>query len=167
MFKVFILRLSYHSNVCDNSPVNVFVYFISFYLSATMWFTPTDSFRTLPAPFWFKLQLKSFLNMFLFLFFCNLAGGLTVTLEVLNVRLQLYSCWMWLRFQVGSGPLSTWTFTSRHQVRGELWRQVEPVPVPLLAPKHSESSVSRSSSGSDSLINCSDSCHSSGPVFNI
>uniref|UniRef100_A0A3Q2WYS7 TATA-box binding protein associated factor, RNA polymerase I subunit C n=1 Tax=Haplochromis burtoni TaxID=8153 RepID=A0A3Q2WYS7_HAPBU len=38
--------------------------------------------------------------------------------------------------QVGSGPLSTWTFTSRHQVGGELWRQVEPVPVPLLAPKH-------------------------------
>lgn len=60
-----------------------------------------------------------------------------------------------LRFQVGSGPLSTWIFTSRHQVGGELWRQVEPVPVPLLAPKHGESSVSRSSSGSDSLINCS------------
>lgn len=98
------------------------------------------SYRTVTAPFWLKLQLKRFFNIFLSLF-CNPAGGLTVTVGVLNVRLQLYSCWMWLHFQVGSGPLSTWTFTSRHQVGGELWRQVEPVPVPLLAPKHGESSV--------------------------
>ncbi|XP_076615061.1 TATA box-binding protein-associated factor, RNA polymerase I, subunit C isoform X2 [Chaetodon auriga] len=37
----------------------------------------------------------------------------------------------------GSGPLSSWTFTSRHQVRGETWRPTEPVPVPLLSPKNS------------------------------
>lgn len=146
-----------------NSPVNVFVYFFIYRQPCGL---HLPSYRTVTAPFWFKLQLQRFLNIFLSLF-CNPAGGLTVTVGVLNVRLQLYSCWMWLRFQVGSGPLSTWTFTSRHQVGGELWRQVEPVPVPLLAPKHGESSVSRSSSGSDSLINCSDSCHSSGPDFNI
>uniref|UniRef100_A0A4W6D6A4 Wu:fj64h06 n=1 Tax=Lates calcarifer TaxID=8187 RepID=A0A4W6D6A4_LATCA len=42
-----------------------------------------------------------------------------------------------VRPQGGSGPLSDWTFTSRHQVRGEAWRHTEPVPVPLLSPKHS------------------------------
>ncbi|TKS84114.1 TATA box-binding protein-associated factor, RNA polymerase I, subunit C [Collichthys lucidus] len=42
-----------------------------------------------------------------------------------------------VRPQGGSGPLSSWTFTSRHQIRGETWRQTEPVPVPLLSPKNS------------------------------
>ncbi|GAA6223583.1 TATA box-binding protein-associated factor RNA polymerase I subunit C [Lates japonicus] len=42
-----------------------------------------------------------------------------------------------VRPQGGSGPLSNWTFTSRHQVRGEAWCHTEPVPVPLLSPKHS------------------------------
>lgn len=46
-------------------------------------------------------------------------------------------CWLW--FQGGSGPLSSWTFTSRHQVRGETWLHTEPVPVPLLSPKNCES----------------------------
>ena len=42
-------------------------------------------------------------------------------------------------FQGGSGPVSNWTFTPGHQVRGETWRHTEPVPVPLLNPKRSES----------------------------
>ncbi|XP_054468017.1 TATA box-binding protein-associated factor, RNA polymerase I, subunit C [Anoplopoma fimbria] len=37
--------------------------------------------------------------------------------------------------QGSSGPLSSWTFTSRHQARGETWRHTEPVPVPLMSPK--------------------------------
>ncbi|XP_059214693.1 TATA box-binding protein-associated factor RNA polymerase I subunit C [Centropristis striata] len=42
-----------------------------------------------------------------------------------------------VRPQGGSGPLSSWTFTSRHQVRGETWRHTEPAPLPLLSPKNS------------------------------
>ncbi|AWP14889.1 putative TATA box-binding protein-associated factor RNA polymerase I subunit C [Scophthalmus maximus] len=38
--------------------------------------------------------------------------------------------------QAGSGPGSSWIFTSSHQVRGETWRQTEPVPVPLLSPRN-------------------------------
>ncbi|XP_040915318.1 TATA box-binding protein-associated factor RNA polymerase I subunit C [Toxotes jaculatrix] len=41
-----------------------------------------------------------------------------------------------VRPQGGSGPLSSWTFTSRHQAIGETWRHTEPVPVPLLSPKY-------------------------------
>ncbi|XP_038143087.1 TATA box-binding protein-associated factor RNA polymerase I subunit C isoform X2 [Cyprinodon tularosa] len=37
--------------------------------------------------------------------------------------------------QGGSGPLSSWTFTSRRRVDGEVWRQTEPLPVPLLSPR--------------------------------
>lgn len=43
----------------------------------------------------------------------------------------------WL--QGGSGPLSSWTFTSSHRVRGETWRHTEPVSIPLLSPKNCES----------------------------
>ncbi|KAF3848735.1 hypothetical protein F7725_015232 [Dissostichus mawsoni] len=42
-----------------------------------------------------------------------------------------------VRPQGGSGPLSSRTFTSRHQVRGETWCHTEPAPVPLLPPKNS------------------------------
>ncbi|XP_044029251.1 TATA box-binding protein-associated factor, RNA polymerase I, subunit C isoform X2 [Siniperca chuatsi] len=42
-----------------------------------------------------------------------------------------------VRPQGGSGPLPSWTFTSRHQVKGETWCHTEPVPVPLLSPKKS------------------------------
>ncbi|XP_037608414.1 TATA box-binding protein-associated factor RNA polymerase I subunit C isoform X1 [Sebastes umbrosus] len=38
--------------------------------------------------------------------------------------------------QGSSGPLSSWSFTSSHQVRGETWRHTEPVSVPLLSPKN-------------------------------
>nr|XP_040054199.1 TATA box-binding protein-associated factor, RNA polymerase I, subunit C-like [Gasterosteus aculeatus aculeatus] len=38
--------------------------------------------------------------------------------------------------QGSSGPLSSWTFTPRHQAKGDTWRLTEPVPVPLLSPKH-------------------------------
>ncbi|XP_034096045.1 TATA box-binding protein-associated factor RNA polymerase I subunit C isoform X2 [Gymnodraco acuticeps] len=48
-----------------------------------------------------------------------------------------WGCYDGVRPQGGSGPLSSWTFTSRHQVRGETWRHTEPAPVPLLPPKHS------------------------------
>ncbi|KAM9338364.1 TATA box-binding protein-associated factor RNA polymerase I subunit C [Symphorus nematophorus] len=48
-----------------------------------------------------------------------------------------WGCYDRVRPQGGSGPLSSWTFTSRHQVRGESWRHTEPVPVPLLSPKNS------------------------------
>lgn len=41
-----------------------------------------------------------------------------------------------VRPQAGSGPNSSWTFTSRHQPRGESWRHVESVPVPLLSPRN-------------------------------
>ncbi|KAF3702343.1 TATA box-binding protein-associated factor RNA polymerase I subunit C [Channa argus] len=41
-----------------------------------------------------------------------------------------------VRLQGGSGPLSSWTFTSSHQVRGETWCHTEPVTVPLLSPKN-------------------------------
>ncbi|XP_056874227.1 TATA box-binding protein-associated factor, RNA polymerase I, subunit C isoform X2 [Takifugu flavidus] len=37
----------------------------------------------------------------------------------------------------GAGDLSSWTFTARHQVKGEVWSPTEPAPVPLLSPKHS------------------------------
>ncbi|XP_051907044.1 TATA box-binding protein-associated factor, RNA polymerase I, subunit C-like [Hippocampus zosterae] len=39
--------------------------------------------------------------------------------------------------QGGSGPPSNWTFTSRHQVKGEIWRHREPAPIPLLKPNNS------------------------------
>lgn len=38
--------------------------------------------------------------------------------------------------QGGSGPISSWTFTSLHQAKGETWRHTEPVLIPLLPPKH-------------------------------
>lgn len=41
--------------------------------------------------------------------------------------------------QGGSGDLSSWTFTSRHRVKGEAWSPTEPAPVPLLSPKPGES----------------------------
>ncbi|KAJ4926288.1 hypothetical protein JOQ06_008468 [Pogonophryne albipinna] len=47
-----------------------------------------------------------------------------------------WGCYDGVRPQGGSGPLSSWTFTSRHQVRGETWRHTEPAPVPLLPPKN-------------------------------
>ncbi|KAL6097324.1 taf1c [Pungitius sinensis] len=37
--------------------------------------------------------------------------------------------------QGSSGPASSWTFTARHQAKGETWRLTEPIPVPLLSPK--------------------------------
>lgn len=40
--------------------------------------------------------------------------------------------------QGGSGDLSSWAFTSRHQAKGEAWSPTEPAPVPLLSPKHGE-----------------------------
>ncbi|CAN9504705.1 unnamed protein product [Ophioblennius macclurei] len=39
------------------------------------------------------------------------------------------------RLQEGSGSGSRWTFVPKHEVRGETWRQTEPVPVPLFSPK--------------------------------
>ncbi|XP_076020057.1 TATA box-binding protein-associated factor RNA polymerase I subunit C [Genypterus blacodes] len=36
----------------------------------------------------------------------------------------------------GSGPLSSWTFTPRHDTRGETWIQTQTVTRPLLSPKH-------------------------------
>ncbi|XP_058472746.1 TATA box-binding protein-associated factor, RNA polymerase I, subunit C [Solea solea] len=39
-----------------------------------------------------------------------------------------------LTIQDDSGSRSNWTFTSRHQVKGETWRHTEPVPLPLLSP---------------------------------
>ncbi|XP_070781220.1 TATA box-binding protein-associated factor RNA polymerase I subunit C [Enoplosus armatus] len=42
-----------------------------------------------------------------------------------------------VRPQGGSGPLPSWTFASRNQVRGETWRPTEPVPLPLMSPKNS------------------------------
>lgn len=48
-----------------------------------------------------------------------------------------WGCYDLVRPQGSSGPLSSWTFTSRHQVRGETWRHTEPVPIPLLSPKNS------------------------------
>ncbi|KAM9841509.1 uncharacterized protein taf1c [Aulostomus maculatus] len=39
--------------------------------------------------------------------------------------------------QGDSGALSSWTFTSRHQVRAEPWHHTEPVPIPLFSPKKS------------------------------
>ncbi|XP_069580109.1 TATA box-binding protein-associated factor, RNA polymerase I, subunit C [Brachyistius frenatus] len=47
-----------------------------------------------------------------------------------------WGCYSGVRPQGGSGPLSSWTFTSKHQVRAETWRHTEPVPVPLLPPKN-------------------------------
>lgn len=54
--------------------------------------------------------------------------------------LPMYCCGSWgsydrVRPQGGSGRDSGWTFTSKHQTRGESWRQTEPVPVPLLSPR--------------------------------
>ncbi|TDH01796.1 hypothetical protein EPR50_G00166360 [Perca flavescens] len=48
-----------------------------------------------------------------------------------------WGCYDRVRPQGTSGPLSSWTFTSRHQVRGETWRHTEPIPIPLLSPKKS------------------------------
>ncbi|KAM7369369.1 hypothetical protein PAMP_013641 [Pampus punctatissimus] len=48
-----------------------------------------------------------------------------------------WGCYDGVRPQGSSGPLSSLTFTSRHQARGETWRHTEPVPIPLLTPKHS------------------------------
>lgn len=48
-----------------------------------------------------------------------------------------WGCYDLVRPQGSFGPLSSWTFTSRHQVRGETWRYTEPVPIPLLSPKNS------------------------------
>ncbi|KAI9519260.1 hypothetical protein NQZ68_030792 [Dissostichus eleginoides] len=48
-----------------------------------------------------------------------------------------WGCYDRVRPQGGSGPLSSRTFTSRHQVRGETWCHTEPAPVPLLPPKNS------------------------------
>lgn len=47
-----------------------------------------------------------------------------------------WGCYERVLPQGGSGPLSSWTFTSRHQARGETWRHTEPVPVPLMSPKN-------------------------------
>ncbi|KAK2818829.1 hypothetical protein Q5P01_024390 [Channa striata] len=47
-----------------------------------------------------------------------------------------WGCYNRVRPQGGSGPLSSTTFTSSHQVRGETWCHTEPVPVPLLSPKN-------------------------------
>ncbi|KAK9532925.1 hypothetical protein VZT92_010285 [Zoarces viviparus] len=47
-----------------------------------------------------------------------------------------WGCYEQVLPQGGSGPLSSWTFTSRHQARGETWRHTEPVPVPLMSPKN-------------------------------
>ncbi|XP_026153842.1 TATA box-binding protein-associated factor RNA polymerase I subunit C isoform X2 [Mastacembelus armatus] len=47
-----------------------------------------------------------------------------------------WGCYSRLRPE-GSGPLSSWTFTSKHKVRGEAWHHTEPLPVPLLSPKSS------------------------------
>ncbi|XP_008294182.1 TATA box-binding protein-associated factor RNA polymerase I subunit C [Stegastes partitus] len=40
-----------------------------------------------------------------------------------------------VRPQGGSGRLSSWTLTAKHQPRGESWRHTEPAPVPLLSPR--------------------------------
>ncbi|XP_032395893.1 TATA box-binding protein-associated factor RNA polymerase I subunit C isoform X2 [Etheostoma spectabile] len=48
-----------------------------------------------------------------------------------------WGCYDRVRPQGTSGPLSSWTFTSKHQVRGETWHHTEPVPIPLLSPKKS------------------------------
>uniref|UniRef100_A0A3B5LGT5 Uncharacterized protein n=1 Tax=Xiphophorus couchianus TaxID=32473 RepID=A0A3B5LGT5_9TELE len=45
---------------------------------------------------------------------------------------------MRLWFQGGTGSLSSWAFTSKRQLGGEVWRQTEPVPVPLLSPRKGE-----------------------------
>nr|XP_061836725.1 TATA box-binding protein-associated factor, RNA polymerase I, subunit C-like [Nerophis lumbriciformis] len=42
-----------------------------------------------------------------------------------------------VRLQGSSATPSNWTFTSRHQVRGEVWCHTEPIPVPLFSPKKS------------------------------
>ncbi|KAM8743873.1 uncharacterized protein taf1c isoform 1-T1 [Acanthopagrus schlegelii] len=47
-----------------------------------------------------------------------------------------WGCYDRVRPQGDPGPLSSWTFTSRHQGRGEKWLHTEPVPVPLLSPKN-------------------------------
>ncbi|XP_035523583.1 TATA box-binding protein-associated factor RNA polymerase I subunit C isoform X1 [Morone saxatilis] len=47
-----------------------------------------------------------------------------------------WGCYDRVRPQGSSGPLTSSTFTSRHQVRGETWCHTEPVPVPLLSPKN-------------------------------
>ncbi|XP_033501972.2 TATA box-binding protein-associated factor, RNA polymerase I, subunit C [Epinephelus lanceolatus] len=57
--------------------------------------------------------------------------------SVLKHSAGSWGCYDRVRPQGSSGPLSSWTFTSRHQARGETWRHTEPVPLPLLSPKNS------------------------------
>ncbi|XP_019967228.2 TATA box-binding protein-associated factor, RNA polymerase I, subunit C isoform X1 [Paralichthys olivaceus] len=46
-----------------------------------------------------------------------------------------WGCYDRVRAECGSARASNWTFTPRHQVRGETWRHTEPLPVPLLRPR--------------------------------
>ncbi|XP_074546387.1 TATA box-binding protein-associated factor RNA polymerase I subunit C [Halichoeres trimaculatus] len=48
-----------------------------------------------------------------------------------------WGCYDRVMAQGGSGPLSSWTYTSRHRVRGVTWHHREPVPLPLLSPRKS------------------------------
>ncbi|KAM6975900.1 uncharacterized protein taf1c [Tautogolabrus adspersus] len=57
--------------------------------------------------------------------------------SVLKLRAESWGCYDRVRPQGGAGPLSSWTFTPRHQVKGETWRHTEPVPIPLLSPRKS------------------------------
>ncbi|XP_060916988.1 TATA box-binding protein-associated factor RNA polymerase I subunit C [Labrus mixtus] len=57
--------------------------------------------------------------------------------SALKHRAGSWGCYDRVRAQSHAGPLSSWTFTSRHQVKGETWRHTEPVTIPLLSPKKS------------------------------
>ncbi|PWA15996.1 hypothetical protein CCH79_00017737 [Gambusia affinis] len=46
-----------------------------------------------------------------------------------------WGCYHGVLAQGGTGSLSSWAFTSKRQLGGEVWRQTEPVPVPLLSPR--------------------------------
>ncbi|XP_014914105.1 TATA box-binding protein-associated factor, RNA polymerase I, subunit C [Poecilia latipinna] len=46
-----------------------------------------------------------------------------------------WGCYDGVLAQGGTGSLSSWAFRSKRQVGGEVWRQMEPVPVPLLSPR--------------------------------
>uniref|UniRef100_A0A3Q3E375 Wu:fj64h06 n=1 Tax=Labrus bergylta TaxID=56723 RepID=A0A3Q3E375_9LABR len=61
-----------------------------------------------------------------------------------------------LWFQSHAGPLSSWTFISRHQVKGETWRHTEPVTIPLLSPKKCESLPKMN--GGHSYLKCCSTC---------
>ncbi|XP_061654883.1 TATA box-binding protein-associated factor RNA polymerase I subunit C isoform X2 [Phyllopteryx taeniolatus] len=41
-----------------------------------------------------------------------------------------------VKLQGGAGPPDNWTFTSSHQIRGEIWRHKEPAPIPFFKPSH-------------------------------